>query len=56
MYAKGFISGTYWRESIKLGPPLTIPEDALIEGVNIIEESIHKSFKSKRKIINNICF
>jgi 4-aminobutyrate aminotransferase-like enzyme len=28
------------RESIKLGPPLTIPDDALLEGLSVLEESI----------------
>lgn len=33
------------RESIKLAPPLSITEDALLEGVNVIEECIRDSIK-----------
>ena len=32
------------RESIKIGPPLTITREALKEGLNIIEESVEKIF------------
>ena len=32
------------RESIKLGPPLTITKSAIIEGVDIIERNIRKVF------------
>ena len=28
------------RESIKIGPPLTISQDALLEGVEILRDSI----------------
>ena len=47
---KGLLVVHTGRESIKLGPPLTIPEDALIEGVNIIEESIHKVLNQNAKL------
>ena len=30
------------RESIKLGPPLTITKDALIEALEVIDESIQE--------------
>ena len=30
--------------TIKIGPPLTIPDDALIEGLSVIEESISELF------------
>ena len=30
------------RESIKLGPPLTITDDALVEGLDVLEHSIKK--------------
>jgi 4-aminobutyrate aminotransferase-like enzyme len=30
------------RESIKLGPPLTITDEALLEGVAVIAESIRE--------------
>jgi 4-aminobutyrate aminotransferase-like enzyme len=32
------------RESIKIGPPLTITLDALNEGIDILETSIKKAF------------
>lgn len=35
------------RESIKIGPPLTITRDALIEGINILESAIDKIFSKK---------
>tara|TARA_A100001011_G_scaffold400064_1_gene512078 strand:+ start:1159 stop:2502 length:1344 start_codon:yes stop_codon:yes gene_type:complete len=35
------------RESIKIGPPLTITNDALIEGITILENSIEKIFGKK---------
>tara|TARA_S200000501_G_scaffold204962_2_gene192739 strand:- start:49063 stop:50400 length:1338 start_codon:yes stop_codon:yes gene_type:complete len=34
------------RESIKIGPPLTISNEAIIEGVNVIEKSIKKVFRN----------
>ncbi|MBI4284062.1 MAG: aspartate aminotransferase family protein [Chloroflexi bacterium] len=37
---KGLLLVHTGRESIKLGPPLTIPDDALIEGLDVLEESI----------------
>jgi 4-aminobutyrate aminotransferase-like enzyme len=33
------------RESIKIGPPLTISNDALIEGINVLDEAISKELK-----------
>ena len=30
------------RESIKFGPPLTIPDDALIEGLSVIEQAVEE--------------
>ena len=41
---KGLLVVHTGRESIKIGPPLTIPDDALIEGIEIINESIHEVF------------
>jgi 4-aminobutyrate aminotransferase-like enzyme len=32
------------RESIKIGPPLTISEEAIIEGVDVIRESMNEIF------------
>ena len=37
---KGLLLVHTGRESIKIGPPLTISDDALLEGVDVIEESI----------------
>ncbi len=37
---KGVLVVHTGRESIKLGPPLTIPDDALLEGLDAIEESL----------------
>ena len=28
--------------TIKIGPPLTIPDDALLDGISVIEESIEE--------------
>jgi len=35
------------RESIKLAPPLTIAEDALLEGINVLDECIRDSLAEK---------
>lgn len=37
---KGLLLVHTGRESIKIGPPLTIPDEALIEGLNVLEESV----------------
>jgi len=37
---KGLLLVHTGRESIKIGPPLTIPDEALIEGISVLEESI----------------
>ena len=37
---KGLLLVHTGRESIKIGPPLTITDDALIEGLNVIDECI----------------
>ena len=37
---KGLLVVHTGRESIKLGPPLTITEDALLEGVGVLDEAI----------------
>jgi 4-aminobutyrate aminotransferase-like enzyme len=42
---KGLLLVHTGRESIKVGPPLTIPDDALIEGLNVLEESIEEIVK-----------
>jgi 4-aminobutyrate aminotransferase-like enzyme len=42
---KGLLVVHTGRESIKLGPPLVITDDALLEGINIIRESIVELLK-----------
>ena len=37
---KGLLVVNTGRESIKLGPPLSISEEALLEGLDVLEESI----------------
>ena len=37
---KGLLLVHTGRESIKMGPPLTISDDALLEGASVISESI----------------
>jgi len=37
---KGLLVVHTGRESIKIGPPLTIPDDALMEGVEVLDEAI----------------
>lgn len=39
---KGLILVHTGRESIKMGPPLTIPDEALIEGLTVLDESIQE--------------
>ena len=43
---KGLILVHTGRESIKIGPPLTIPEAALDEGIDVLEECITEAVKS----------
>jgi len=42
---KGLILVHTGRESIKMGPPLTIPDEALLEGLKVLEESIQEIVK-----------
>ena len=42
-YEKGLLVVHTGRESIKLGPPLTISDEALIEGLEVLEECIKES-------------
>ncbi len=37
---KGVFNIRTGRGTIKLGPPLNIPDDALVEGLRVIEDSI----------------
>ena len=40
---KGLILVHTGRESIKIGPPLTIPQEALDEGLDVLEECISEA-------------
>ena len=44
---KGLLVVHTGRESIKLAPPLTINDTALIEGVNVLDESICEVLNNK---------
>jgi len=39
---KGLLLVHTGRESIKIGPPLTISDEALVEGLDVLEESIEE--------------
>lgn len=41
-YQKGVLVVHTGRESIKIGPPLVIPDDALLEGVSVLAEAIEE--------------
>ena len=40
---KGLILVHTGRESIKIGPPLTITKSALLEGISVLDESIFET-------------
>jgi 4-aminobutyrate aminotransferase-like enzyme len=40
---KGVLLVHTGRESIKIGPPLTIPEDALSEGLDVLDDILQES-------------
>ena len=42
---KGLLLVHTGRESLKIGPPLTISDDALLEGLSVIREAIAESLK-----------
>jgi 4-aminobutyrate aminotransferase-like enzyme len=44
-FQKGLLVVHTGRESIKIGPPLTISEDAIIEGVSVIREAMSEIFR-----------
>ena len=44
-YEKGLLVVHTGRESIKLGPPLTITDEALLEGLSVISESFYEVIK-----------
>lgn len=46
---KGLLLVHTGRESIKIGPPLTITDEALVEGVMVLEESIAEVDKETKK-------
>lgn len=46
---KGLLLVHTGRESIKIGPPLTIPDEALIEGVKVLEESFGEIINEIKK-------
>ncbi|KKR76080.1 MAG: Aminotransferase class-III [Parcubacteria group bacterium GW2011_GWE2_40_8] len=48
---KGLLLVHTGRESIKIGPPLTIPDKALIEGLDVLDECF-KEIISENKIKN----
>lgn len=43
---KGLLVVHTGRESIKIGPPITISDEALIEGLSVLEESIQKAINN----------
>ena len=48
MYEIRFVSCVYRKESIKIGPPLTISIEALKEGLEILDNSIGKIFNESK--------
>ena len=42
-FQKGLLVVNTGRESIKLAPPLTINKEALLDGLEVLEESIRES-------------
>jgi 4-aminobutyrate aminotransferase-like enzyme len=45
---KGLLLVHTGRESIKIGPPLTIPDDALMEGLDVLDEAITETIRQIR--------
>jgi 4-aminobutyrate aminotransferase-like enzyme len=43
---KGLLVVHTGRESIKLAPPLTITDEALSEGINVLDESINEALNN----------
>ena len=48
-YQRGLLVVNTGREAIKIGPPLIIPKDALIEGIDVLESAIHDVINSEIK-------
>ena len=44
---KGLLVVHTGRESIKFGPPLTITDDALLEGIDVLRESIDEAINNR---------
>jgi 4-aminobutyrate aminotransferase-like enzyme len=44
---KGLLVVHTGRESIKFGPPLTITDDALLEGIDVLHESIDEAINNR---------
>jgi len=42
---KGLLLVHTGRESIKIGPPLTIPDEALEEGLDVFDEAISETIR-----------
>jgi 4-aminobutyrate aminotransferase-like enzyme len=43
-FQKGLLVVHTGRESIKIGPPLTISQSAILEGISVIRESLEEVF------------
>lgn len=48
---KGLLLVYTGRESIKIGPPLTIPDEALIEGIKVLEECFKEIIKENKRTL-----
>ena len=46
---KGLLLVHTGRESIKIGPPLTIPDEALDEGLEVFEEAVEEAVEEAEK-------
>ena len=46
--AKGLLLVHTGRESIKIGPPLTIPDRALVEGIEVIDECFQEAISENK--------
>jgi len=46
---KGLMSVRTGSGTLKIGPPLTIPDDALVEGIHVLKESLNELNKNDKK-------
>jgi 4-aminobutyrate aminotransferase-like enzyme len=53
-FQKGLLVVHTGRESIKIGPPLTITDNAIIEGVSVLRESILQQFNNEPQIHRDV--